>query len=209
MTEKNIESLVDTLSAPLEDIISSVARGVAEAQQALDLRTIETYKELYASEDDLKEDLRQMGYQPTWYKIPEVNAEIVISLTISENNLKKNPTGFSRRNYRPTGKLKLYAAPIDANYSNQYAYDIKGASKVSFKIVPVPPSPIAEQMKIVPALIGKPINEAIALVELLDIEYEIDSEVTADDVTPVANTSPAPGAILRYDQKLSISLTSS
>lgn len=228
MANKNNDELYDSLSAPLGDIISSVAKGVADAQQALDMRTIETYKEIYGKDDALKEELRQLGYQPTWYKIPEVNAEIIMSLSISENsetNLNRisNPDKTSKPN-----KLKLYAAPIDANYSNRYNYDIKGASKLSFKIVPVPPSPKAEEMKVVPFLNKKLTAEAERLLQMLGIDYEIEKKVeiiplseekkTKDKeesenskkveplMTPsiVIQSDPVPGTILRPGQKLKL-----
>jgi len=233
MAKRDNDELYDSLSAPLGDIISSVARGVADAQQALDLRTIETYKEIYGKGDELREELRQLGYQPTWYKIPEVNAEIVMSLSISENsetNLQQIAT--PDKSSKPNA-LKLYAAPVDANYSNRYNYDIKGASKLTFKIVPVPPAPTAEEMKVVPFLIDKTLEDAEALLKMLNIPYETEEDpllasptdavenqevveeinlgtaekvVAENVVTPsrVLDTNPKPGVILKPGQKLSL-----
>lgn len=232
MASKNNDELYDSLSAPLGDIISSVARGVADAQQALDMRTIETFKEIYGKNDGLREELRQLGYQPTWYKIPEVNAEIIMSLSISENSETNiNQLANTDRSSKPNA-LKLYAAPIDANYSNRYNYDIRGASKVTFKIVPVPPSPRAEDMKVVPYLIGKLQEDAERLLQMLGIEYEMEEKQNAipvatetivtttpegedgsealgipvEDVivTPprIIQTEPSAGVILKHGQKL-------
>lgn len=229
MAKKDNNELFDSLSAPLGDIISSVARGVADAQQALDMRTIETFKEIYGKDDGLKEEMRQIGYQPTWYKIPEVNAEIVMSLSISENtqtNIQQIAT--PDKSGKPN-TLKLYAAPVDANYSNRYNYDIKGASKLTFKIVPVPPAPTAEEMKVVPYLIDKTIEDAESLLKMLNIPYKLEGDiideapttkpaaevseinlatgekVEAENVnTPsrVLDTSPKPGVILKRGQNL-------
>lgn len=224
MAIKNNDELYDSLSAPLGDIISSVARGVADAQQALDMRTIETFKEIYGKKDELKEELRQLGYQPTWYKIPEVNAEIIMSLSISENSETNINQIASSKNSGKPNALKLYAAPIDANYSNRYNYDIKGASKVTFKIVPVPPSPRAEEMKVVPYLEGKLLDDAERLLQMLDIEYKIEElqnvilndnsnsniigETEDEDVviTPprIIQTEPTAGIILKHEQKLTL-----
>ncbi len=237
MTNKDINQIYDSLSAPLGDIISSVARGVADAQQALDMRTIETFKEIYGSDDGLKEEMRRIGYQPTWYKIPEVSCEIVMSLSISENaQTNVNQIDGSGGSSKPNA-LKLYAAPVDANYSNRYSYNIKGASKLTFKVVAVPPAPIAEEMKIVPFLIKKTLDDAEQLLKMLNIPYEIISdedgristsnedaakttklklasgeEVEAEAVaTParVLSTSPEAGIILKPGQKLILTIKNS
>ena len=106
----NPTDISDALSAPLGDLIAAVGRGVADAQQALDEGTIETLKKLYAENNELL----KFGYQPTWYKIPEVDAEISVSLSISGS--AQESTGVSDANTASSG-IKLYAAPIDANYS--------------------------------------------------------------------------------------------
>src|SRR5689334_14430654 len=70
------------LAAPLGDLIAAVGRGLAEAQQSLDLGTIEAIRALYAGSGGDLEILRRFGYQPTWYRIPELQAEITLSLSV-------------------------------------------------------------------------------------------------------------------------------
>lgn len=197
MAERNIDKLTDALTAPLGDLISSVAKGVADAQQALDLQTITSLKELYGSGQGVQEELRRLGYQPTWYKIPEVEAEIIMSLTIGE-----------RENIDVDQSVKLYAAPIDASYSNRYDYDIKGASKLKFKIVPVPPSPQAEEIKVVPFLEQKNIQEAIDLLNLLEVPFEFeDPEIDPSNLNTllnIVNTTPEAGTVLKDGEKVKL-----
>lgn len=234
MSNKDNNEIFDSLSAPLGDIISSVARGVADAQQALDMRTIETFKEIYGKDDGLKEEMRQLGYQPTWYKIPEVNAEIIMSLSISENSETNISQIASPDKVNKPNALKLYGAPVDANYANRYNYDIKAACKVSFKIVPVPPAAKAEEMKIVPFLNEKPLDEAEQLLNMLGIPYKIsvdeneDFAANNDEDNPVTETNfgteekvsieptitkvkvlstyPEPGVILKLGQTLILTI---
>ncbi|MCB0557067.1 MAG: PASTA domain-containing protein [Phaeodactylibacter sp.] len=196
MARREDDELFDSLSAPLHEMILSVARGVADAQQAMDMRTIEAYKDLYGGDDGLRRQLQALGYQPTWYRIPELNAEMTISLSISEHSdIHGNAEIGSPEGIRP---LKMYAAPIDANYSNRYNYDIKAASKISFKIVPVPPSAQAEQIRVVPQLKGKNLAEVKNLLGVLNIQFSSEGEGTVSEV------QPASGTILRAGEKVII-----
>ena len=56
---------------------------MAEAQWALDQHTVESFKAVYGGDEAVYRELRQLGYQPTWYRIPEVAAEIYVTLSAS------------------------------------------------------------------------------------------------------------------------------
>ncbi|MCP4698211.1 MAG: PASTA domain-containing protein [Gammaproteobacteria bacterium] len=192
--------LTDTLSAPLGDLISAVGRGVAEAQQALDAQTIANLKALYA--DDSNAELRRLGYQPTWYKIPEVTAEISMSLTVSGQASEKAGTQAGQQS-----NIKLYAAPIDASYSNKYDYDLKASSHLKFRIVPVPPSPQASEIKVVPDIVNKQYSEAIALLNDLEITWQLSDETAVPEETDtIQETMPSAGEIINAEQVVIIVL---
>ncbi len=142
--------VADTLSAPLGEFISAVGKGVADAQQAMDLRTAETFKAIHKGDDKTLELLRQLGYQPTWYKIPEVEASIQVSLNISGSST--NQQNGAATQTEGSAPIKLYAAPMDADYANRYNYNLSATSQLKFKIVPVPPSTKAAGMKVIPAI---------------------------------------------------------
>ena len=206
MPDFKIDEITESLSAPLGDIIASIARGVADAQQALDQRTIETFMEIYQKDDAFKEELRQIGYQPTWYKIPEVTAEVVMSLSIEGQSTFNSSTTPGANNNKP---LKLNAAPIDANYTNRFNFDIKAASKISFKIVPVPPSPRAEEIKVVPNIKNKPLGEAARLLRMLGIDFLVNNKespetISSSDTRTIQFSFPDSGTILRPGNLLNI-----
>ncbi len=105
------------------------------------------------------------------------------------------------------GRIQLYATPVDASFSNTYDYQLRACSQLKFRIVPVPPSDQAEDMKLVPpdlGVIGKPLGNARARLTQLAIPYEVADprfyEPTDDDI--VAGTRPAPGEILPGGQAL-------
>lgn len=195
--------LTDALSAPLGDLIAAVGKGVAEAQQALDAQTIESFKALYRDEDHA--ELQQIGYQPTWYKIPQADAEISISLSISgqttdSSNVLSSQTSGQQSN------IKLYAAPVDASYTNKYDYDLKAASHLKFRIVPVPPSPQASEVKIVPNLLNKSFAVAKTLLDNLSISYQITDDKQAEDSDIVREIMPVAGEFLETGQVVEITL---
>ncbi|MCP4690293.1 MAG: PASTA domain-containing protein [Desulfobacterales bacterium] len=190
--------LTDALSAPLGDLIAEVGRGVAQAQQSMDLHTVETFKAIHGGDDETSEALRRLGYQPTWYKIPEFTAKISVSLTVSGASVSpENRDATSPGSAPGPARIKLYATPMDANYTNRYNYDLKAASQMAFKIAPVPPSPRAAELKVVPRLEGKAYAEARALLDQLEIPHEPEDKGETDRIL---KTDPDAGAMLTDGQ---------
>jgi hypothetical protein len=155
MTPDHPEQMIDALSAPLGDLIAEVGRSVAEAQMAMDAGTIANVLALATASgpDDPNRLLRQIGYQPTWYQIPEVTAEITVALTLTGSDQSSNRSSGASR-------MRMLAAPVDASYASRFNYELKAASSLKFRIVPVPPSPGAERMRVVPTLVGLSLAEA-------------------------------------------------
>jgi hypothetical protein len=189
-----INQLTDALSAPVGDLIAAVGSGVAEAQQAMDAGTIANVRALAeaAGPQDPLALLRQIGYQPTWYQIPEVSAEITVALTVSGGGSNQ-------------GRIKLMAAPVDASYSNRYNYELKAASIVKFKIVPVPPSPKAEQLRVVPTVLGLTYADATQRLDELNIRWQLpDGKTAPAGDRQIVQQSPAPGVLLTGDEIVQI-----
>jgi hypothetical protein len=191
-----LNQLTDSLSAPLGDLIAAVGRGVAEAQRAIDEATIEGTRALYSSDDQMLAELRRVGYQPTWYQIPEVEAELTISLSVSGQSAE---TGLGQAS-PAAGRVRLYAAPVDATYRNRFDFDLKAASRLKFRIVPVPPSPQASDLKAVPSLADKTLAEARLLLASLGIDHRHEGEEAVGDTAPLAGYSPAAGELLTPGQ---------
>jgi hypothetical protein len=180
--------LLDALSVPLGELIAAVGHGIADAQRALDAASIATLKEIYGSSDGLQDELQQIGYRPNWYHIPQAEGEIQVALTVTG----QEPSGSS-----PTvpgrSKIKLYATPIDAGYASRFNFSLQASSKVTFSIVPIPPSAAAEAMQVVPVLIGLTVSDARA--RLARLGMIIDAGHSAD-TDQVSRQDPASGGIL-------------
>ena len=79
----DLNEITRALSAPLGELIAAVGRGVAEAQWELDRHAVESFKTVHGSDDEASRALRELGWRPTWYRIPEVTAEIFVTLSAS------------------------------------------------------------------------------------------------------------------------------
>ena len=196
--DKRLTEITDVLSAPLEDLVASVARGVAIAQHAIDLQSIESFKEIYLSDRNEYREFRRLGYQPTWYRIPEATAQVKVSLSIKQGK-KVDVNG------RITGENenRLFAASVDAAYSNTYNYKVDASSSLTFRIVPVPPTPQVEDMRAVPELADLTWSEASRLLHALDIPFDTGGTEPTEKAK-IASTDPSGGRLLLSGQVLRI-----
>lgn len=179
---KDLPSL-EALSAPLGSLISAVGRGVAQAQQELDEGTLERLRALYAADEGFAAELQRLGYRPTWYHIPEAEAEIAMALSITAEEQTQGRT-----------RLKMYGAPMDASYTNRFSYSLTAQSRLKFRVVPVPPSPQAEAMVVVPAVVGKIVSDARALLQATGVPHRFSDG--AKDMDLVIAASSEPGTVL-------------
>lgn len=202
-SDESRSGVSELMSAPLGDLIAAVGRGLSDAQRSLDQGTIDALRALYSGDDPAAELMRRMGYQPTWYRIPELSAEITMSLSVSG----QEASSLGGRGEPAGAPVKLYAAPIDASYTNRYDYDLKAASVVRFKIVPVPGPAQLSDGAIVPRLVGRRWSEATAMLAELGIAYRADPPgFQAQETSLVTATTPAAGGLLRGGEALVLSL---
>ena len=90
----------------------------------------------------------------------------------------------------------MYLSPVDATYSNSYDYKLEAASVIKFKVVAVPPSAQAAEMKIMPALVDKPFKDAGQFMAEMGVPFE-----TMGTGTRVVETDPKPGELLAPGHK--------
>ncbi len=202
MSTPSFSDLTDALSAPVGDLIASVGRSMAEAQQAMDAATIANFKEIYSEDGEAFEALRKLGYRPTWYQIPEVSAEVKLALTVSGAKETQSTGGGGRPVLKSA--IRLYANPVDATLTNKYGFNYQASSKVTFRIVPVPPSAAAEGMQVVPKLEGITLSEAEARLRELGIAWEVspESAISEERSELITKQQPAPGEIIRADENV-------
>jgi hypothetical protein len=183
--------LSQVLSAPLGDIISEMGMGIAQAQYAIDAKTIENMKMIYSLEDDVVKELRNIGYRPSWYVIPEAHAEINIALTVGQTNTRSG-----------TRKTQLFGATVDASYQNQYDYKMQASSTLKIKFAPVPAPVQMDSMEIVPNIIGMSFASAKIILARLGLEFS--SPANMKDNTVITKTTPAAGEFIESETAIAL-----
>ena len=191
MASDPTKELLESLSVPFGDLIAEVGRGVAEAQYAIDSQTLEALKTIYNSDNGQWEALREIGYEPTWYHIPEASAELNLALSLSGSETTEK-------------KSTMYATSVDAVYSNSFEFDVQASSKLKFRIVPVPPPANVSAMQITPKIISMKLGEAKKMLQSLNIHIEYQSGPNISDNSVITGQAPAPGEILGENTPISL-----
>jgi hypothetical protein len=124
-------SLGDTLevfSSSIEEFVTSLAKGISDAQQAMDQNSIKTQEVL-----DSDPVASRYGLQATWYQFPRVDLQLKLAVAIAQDqSAPANPSV-------PIRPTRLIAQPVSASYQTHFNYDAQAASTLSLSIVPVPP----------------------------------------------------------------------
>lgn len=184
-----ISNFSELLSNPLGDLISSIGKGVGEAQAALDAGSLNATLDIYREDDAagrtpeeqrMIDLIREIGYQPTFYVLPETEVEAQISISMSLNNNPASPLTPAKT----ASRFSAIATPLNAGNINRFHISSNAVAKLKFKIVPVPPPAAITEMRVVPDLSGKVLDAAtIALIAQLGFAYRL------------ADGSPTAGAI--------------
>ncbi|WP_339913740.1 PASTA domain-containing protein [uncultured Brevundimonas sp.] len=162
MTDSLGELLSDGLAAPLGAVIAAVGRGVAEAQAALDAASLAQTLSVYDAEgDEGMALLRDIGYRPTFYVLPETTCEVQVSMRVGGTGAADGSAGGG------LSAARTYVVPVDAGFANRYGYQANGAAKLTFKVVPVPPPTALDESRPVPALLDDPAETAVQKLETL------------------------------------------
>ncbi|MFA0961059.1 PASTA domain-containing protein [Roseivirga sp. BDSF3-8] len=193
----------DILSAPLGNLIASIGEGVAEAQKALDAASLAQTLAIYSDEegDDMMNKLRAIGYQPTFYVLPETEVEAKVSLALTASGTTSAPGTGQLAHPR---KARAYATPVNANTNNKYNLNAEASATLKFKIVPVPPAEGTTDLRVAPNLVGKELNMAATILQRLNLQYSLTTEPQEGQAVKITAQTPAPGEILRAGDVLEL-----
>jgi hypothetical protein len=193
---------------------------VAAAQQALDDASLAKTLEIYGEGDDATlRALRDIGYRPTFYALPETTGEVRIALTLG-SQVEGTPVapaaaGVSvqlSRIGRTVGVApKLYATPVDAGYAGRYGYKADISAKLTFRIVPVPAPNGADELRLVPDLAKRAVAAAETALAGIGLAARVEDATGAVVETPpadaeVASQAPDQGTILRAGDVVTLRL---
>jgi hypothetical protein len=111
----------EVLISPLASMVREISAGVAAAQRELDAAALASQTALETEHPELQ----ALGYQVTWYQIPEAQVEMRMAL-----HFEKKDAGAPAR---------MYVAPFNTKYRNIFNFSADGSSTLKLRIVPVPP----------------------------------------------------------------------
>jgi hypothetical protein len=160
----------DVTAAPLGDVIAAVGAGVAAAQAALDAGSLAQTLEIYSESGDAGlAMLRDIGYRPTFYTLPETTGEMQVSLRLSNGQAQNGAAPAPRPLLGAAMRSRMYATPVDAGFRNQFGFDAQVTAKLTFKIVPVPAPLAMDDIRVVPTLVDRPFGIARTVLETLGL----------------------------------------
>jgi PASTA domain len=210
MSNNPQDFIKDIMSEPLGNLIASIGKGVGEAQAALDAGSLNQTLEIYredstrpAEEQKMIELMRSIGYQPTFYVLPETEVEAQVSLSFNMNNTQ---TGLDRSNQ--LSRSKVYAMPINAGNTNKYNLNVNAFAKLKFKIVPVPTPADIIEMRIVPDLMSPDKMDAAAAEKLLtDLGLVYVLGESSPETGLVIGQEPAAGTRVKAGDTVTVTLS--
>lgn len=219
-TNNPVQLFSELLGGPLGELISSVGQGVGDAQAALDHGALQQTMDIYDISKDADRSteelqlvnlIREMGYQPTFYSLPNTEVEAQISLSL---DLKSDPnppaTGAS------FSKFKVNATPLNAGNMNRYGLQSNAMAKLKFSIVPVPPPPGSADLRLVPDFMDYTWGENIKdTLQRLGFVYELrndEDELITDEETLVGSytvydQNPVAGTISKAGNTIVLKIT--
>lgn len=230
MPDHPFNYLQESLATPLGDLIASIGEGVAEAQAALDAGSLAQTLAIYDGEnsEEVYKQLRAIGYQPTFYVLPDTKVKAKVALTITQssesspaaapqNALSKTASSYTSINRRidPSAlaatprlsRTKMYATPLNASTTNRFNMQYQASVELEFTIKAVPPPPGAE-IRVVPNLVDQPFNDdLIELLNQVNLTYSLGDDAIENYTNPrVDSQTPSAGSILRADEVVELVL---
>ena len=204
--------LAESLAAPLGEVIAAVGQGVADAQRALDDAALAATLAIYEQQGDAgAELLREIGYRPTFYVLPDTSCEVQVSMRVGGSGGADGSAGTARRPGH-IGKARTYVTPVDAGFQQRFGFEARAAAKLTFRIVPVPPPAALDDARPMPTLEGQPVPDVLAALDRLGLSaalLDVDGKAVADDAAAamtVKSQSVAAGRLVPIASSITLTL---
>jgi hypothetical protein len=191
---------LEVFSSSIEDFITSLGKGISDAQVAMDQNSIQTQAAL-----DSDPVSSQYGLQATWYQFPKVDLELKLSVTVTQDQ-SSSPASQAASRALPAGigglsrPVRIIAQPVSASYQTHFNYDAQAASTLSLSIVPVPAQRTPGQA-VQPRMTDTQVR-ASAFASAAKFVFAKDSQgkvIVDAQGNPVPATVDAQGNALRFD----------
>ncbi len=125
--------------APLPEMIQGLSQSIADAQNGLNQKAIESLILLADSTsgvqlpgDDRKRSLLELGFTPSFLHISEATIKVRVAFSQTESS-----------SYGVDGSVTaiygMVAATVSASYSAKYSFAAEGSSEIMTRVVSIPP----------------------------------------------------------------------
>lgn len=150
----------ELLDVPFPEMVASMGQGIADAQNQLDLNSVEVAKTLadteidvvpaitrtidsngdvsYSSPEPISVSLLQAGLFPTFYQFSE--ATIEVEMDIKTTTERETEIDVSAKAYAGFG-LWGGSVQTDVSHNRKFGKEVHGTSKLKTTMVPVPAPP--------------------------------------------------------------------
>ncbi|MEM9547792.1 MAG: hypothetical protein AAGA77_17550 [Bacteroidota bacterium] len=137
----------DIANAPLPEMVKTLGIGIAKAQRALDLVSMDMAKQLAVPsvsivEGGPKYSLLALGFTPTFYQFTDTVLEVKLSFSMSKE--REFGASISASGGFNVGFVAM-SASVTASYSQKYQYSAEGSSMLRTRLVTVPNPPAFER----------------------------------------------------------------
>ena len=136
----------ELMQARLPDIVQQLGLAIAEAQQAMDRASIQTALLMsdpengaVLGEDGERKSLLELGFAPTFYQIQEANVEARVAFSMARSSEVSLSVGAT---VGGAYYFVMFAASVNASYTNKYSFEASGSSAISARISAIPPPSI-------------------------------------------------------------------
>jgi len=167
----------DSYASDLSEIIRELGVGIAEAQRNLDMVSLEMQKEIIKDKE-----LAAMGFNATWYAIPEATFTLKMEYAYTES-----------------GERRISVVPMNATYNNAFRTERSEQSTLTLRFVPVPaPEGVTDRVA-VPDFAGMTCEDAASLAAEVKLKAEFvqtSGTSTPEQDTIVIQQSLTPGAVV-------------
>lgn len=150
----------ELLDVPFPEMVASMGQGIADAQNQLDMNSVEVAEILsetridvvpaitrtidqdgevsYSSAEPIETSLLQVGLTPTFYQFSEATIEVEMDIKTTTERETNIEVGAKAR-----AGFGLYGASVqtDVSHNRKFGKEVHGTSKLKTTMVPVPAPP--------------------------------------------------------------------
>ena len=134
----------ELLNTWLPDIVERPGTAIAHAQNAMDLSSVQIATLMSDRENHgliignggEKRSLLELGFTPSFYQITEATVEARVAFSMASSSEVSLSVGAAAGG---AYGLMMFAASVNATYTNKYSFEASGSSAITARLSAVPP----------------------------------------------------------------------